>query len=302
MNKNELSFPGFGIQQRKSLTAAVLWSIGLTLFLAGSRVQAAEAEKEAEEKPRNIVPVFRLEGPLTEVPTDDARELFGQPGTSLKELVARITKAAADPAVKAVVFLPESAQAGPAQTEELRAAMALVRSHDKEVYVHADSLMLGQYVLACGASRISVVPVGDILVPGLHGSSLHVRGLLDKIGVKPDFLTEGAYKSAAELFMREQPSPEADEMMNWLMDSWYGSYKDLIAQGRKVDATKAQSWLDEGIFTAERAKSAGLIDAVEQRQALRRCSRKNTETMLSLIEDMARGTRPKWIFHRRSPS
>jgi protease-4 len=266
MNKNELSFPGFGILRRKSLTAAVLWSIGLTLFLAGSRVPAAEAEKEAEEKPRNIVPVFRLEGPLTEVPADDARELLGQPGTSLKELVSRISKAAVDPAVKAVVILPESTQVGPAQTEELRAAMALVRSHDKEVYVHADSLMLGQYVLACGASRISVVPVGDILVPGLHGSSLHVRGLLDKIGVKPDFLTEGAYKSAAELFMREQPSPEADEMMNWLMDSWYGSYKDLIARGRKVDAAKAQSWLDEGIFTAERAKSAGLIDAVEQRQ------------------------------------
>ena len=39
---------------------------------------------------------------------------------------------------------------------------------------------------------------------------------LDKIGVKPDFMTEGAYKSAAELFMREQPSPQADEMVNWL--------------------------------------------------------------------------------------
>src|SRR5215472_6681022 len=264
MNKNELSFPGFGIQQRKSLTAAVLWSIGLTLFLAGSRVQAAEAEKEAEEKPRNIVPVFRLEGPLTEVPADDARELLGQPGTSLKELVARISKAAVDPAVKAVVILPESTQVGPAQTEELRAAMALVRSHDKEVYVHADSLMLGQYVLACGASRISVVPVGDILVPGLHGSSLHVRGLLDKIGVKPDFLTEGAYKSAAELFMREQPSPEADEMMNWLMDSLDASFKDLIAKGRKVDSAKVQGWLDSALFSSEQAKTAGLIDSVEQ--------------------------------------
>ena len=105
-----------------------------------------------------------------------------------------------------------------------------------------------------------------MLVPGLHGSSLHVRGLLDKIGVKPDFLTEGAYKSAAELFMREQPSPEADEMMNWLMDSWYASFKGLIARGRKADAAKVQGWLDSGLFTAEQAKAAGLIDAVEQRQ------------------------------------
>src|SRR4029077_17438875 len=131
---------------------------------------------------------------------------------------------------------------------------------------YADSLLMGQYILACGASRISVVPTGDVVVPGLHGSSLHVRGLLDKIGVKPDFITEGSYKSAAELFMREQPSPEADAMMNWLMDSWYGSFKASIAQGRKTDAAKAQGWLDNALFTAEQAKASGLIDAVEQRQ------------------------------------
>jgi protease-4 len=93
-----------------------------------------------------------------------------------------------------------------------------------------------------------------------------VRGLLDKIGVKPDFIAEGAYKSAAELFMREQPSPEADEMMNWLMDSLYGTVTELIASGRNVDASKAREWLDTGLFTAEQAKAAGLIDAVEQHE------------------------------------
>ena len=108
--------------------------------------------------------------------------------------------------VKAVVILPDDASFGFAQVEELRGAMSKVRSLGKEVYVHADSLVLGQYVLACGATRISVVPTGDkVVIPGLNVSSLHVRGLLDKIGVQPDFITEGAYKSAAELFMREQP-------------------------------------------------------------------------------------------------
>jgi protease-4 len=240
--------------------------VGLALLLAASRAPAAPGEQTVEEKPRSVVAVFRLDGPVTEVPADDLEQMFGPPGASLKDLVTRLSKAAADPAVKAVVILPETGSLGPAQIEELRAAMALVRKQDKEVFVHADSLVLGQYLLACGASRISVVPTGPVLVPGLHASSLHVRGLLDKIGVKPDFLTEGAYKSAAELFMREQPSPEADEMMNWLMDSWYASFKGQIAQGRKADAAKVQGWLDNGLFTAEQAKAAGLIDAVEQLQ------------------------------------
>jgi len=245
----------------------VLWSAGLALGLAATLVTAASPEPPASEKPRNVVAVFRLEGPLSEEPGDDAFELFVPMGTSLNELVTRLRKAAADARVKAVVILPESLP-GSAQVEELRAALEVIRQKGKEVYVHADSLLLGQYVLACGASRISVVPTGDVMIPGIVGDSLHIRGLLDKLGVKPDFITEGAYKSAAELFMREQPSPEADEMMNWLIDSSFASLKEFIAQGRKTDAAKVQAWIDSGLFSAEQAKSAGLIDAVEQRHDL----------------------------------
>jgi len=235
--------------------------LALITVLTGVRAPAASTEP-----PAHIVPVFRLDGMLTEVPVEEPFPMLGPGGMSLKELVARLDKAANDPAVKAVVILPERASLGSAQVEELRNAMSLVRRRGKELHVHASSLLMAQYVLACGASRISVVPTGVIAIPGLCGSSLHVRGLLDKIGVQPDFLTEGAYKSAAELFMREQPSPEADEMMNWLMDSWYASFSNLIATGRKADAAQVRDWLDTGLFTAEQAKAAGLIDAVEQHQ------------------------------------
>jgi len=241
----------------------VLWTVSLASMLVASGAPAGRAEQATEEKPRSIVAVFRLDGPVTEVPADDVLQIFGPSGASLKDLVTRLGKAAADPEVKAVVVLPQTPGLGSAQIEELSGAMAQVRKHSKEVFVHADSLELGEYLLACGASRISVVPTAMLAIPGLHASSLHLRGLLDKLGVKPDILTEGAYKSAAELFTREQPSPEADEMMNWLMDSWYASFKEQIAQGRKADAAKVQSWLDNGLYTADQAKADGLIDAVE---------------------------------------
>jgi protease-4 len=258
-------FFGVGAEKRCPPTVPpALLSAVAGLILAAAPFRAAADEPQAKAPEPIVVAVFRLSGPLSEAPADETLAMFGSVGTSLKDLVARLGKAANDPAVKAVVILPDSAAIGLAQTEELRKAMALVRDHGKEVFVHADSLMLTQYLLASGASRVSVVPTGLVLIPGLHGSSLHVRGLLDKIGVKPDFLTEGAYKSAAELFMREQPSPEADEMMNWLLDSWFSSFKDLIAAGRKVDAAKAQTWLDAGLFTADQAKASGLIDAVEE--------------------------------------
>lgn len=252
-------------------SARLLRRLLLGLALAGTANQARPAladtsTNSASETNSDVIAVFRLQGELTETPVDESFQLFNAPSTSLKEIVGRMDKAAHDPDVKAVVILPDSMSMGLAQVEELRAEMSVIRGAGKEVYVHADELVPAQYILACGASRISMVPSGAVLIPGINASSLHVRGLLDKIGVKPDFITEGAYKSAAELFMREEPSPQADEMMNWLMDSLYGSMKELIATGRKVDAAKATEWLDAGLFTAKQAKDAGVIDAVEQKK------------------------------------
>src|SRR5207253_9048503 len=115
--------------------------------------------------------------------------------------------------------------------------------------------------------RISVVPTGVVWVGGLHGEVPYLRGLLDMLGVEPDFLTCGAYKSAAEIFMRKGPSPEADKMQNWLLDSIFETDIQLIAKGRGVDADKVKGWIDGAIYTAEKAKAAGMIDAIESREA-----------------------------------
>src|SRR5438552_2373879 len=125
----------------------------------------------------------------------------------------------------------DEATVGSAQKEELRQAMALIRSKGKDIYVHSDSFGLGEYILLCGASRISVVPTGDLMITGLYGESPYVRGLLDKLKVRPDFLTCGDYKSAGEIFMRKGPSAEAERMQNWLLDSMFDTYVNLIAKG-----------------------------------------------------------------------
>ena len=102
------------------------------------------------------------------------------------------------------------------------------------------------YALLGGATRVSLVPTGNMWLMGLYGESPYVRGLLDKIGVKPDFLTCGEYKSAGEIFMRTGPSPQAEEMQNWLLDSIFATQVRLIAEARKVTPDKAKAWIDGG--------------------------------------------------------
>src|SRR5690348_16458859 len=93
------------------------------------------------------------------------------------------------------------------QVEELRQAMAQFRAKGKEIYACADGLTMQSYALLSGANRLSVVPTGDLWLTGMYSESPFLRGLLDKLGVTPDFLTCGEYKSAAEMFMRDGPSP-----------------------------------------------------------------------------------------------
>jgi len=241
----------------------VLYATAL-LVLSGlvSRTLAAEDTTAAEP----LIAVFSLDGPVVEAPLGDDL-LFGSIGSeSLQDLLERMARAKEDRRVRAIALLIGDVALGLAQVEEIRRLVDEIKASGKEVHAHAESLSLRTYALACGASRLSVTPTGDLWIVGLHGESPYLRGLLDKIGVKPDFLTCGAYKSAAEIFMRSGPSPEAEAMENWLMDSLFETQVALIASGRRVTAEKVRAWIDGGLYTAAKGLEAGMIDAAEFRQ------------------------------------
>ena len=241
------------------------WSIVSAAILAVA-ISSGSARAEDKKSGDGIIPVFKLGGSIAETGNDDSFSLSGESPTTLRDLVAHMKKAAGDPAVKAVVLFADGDAMGNAQTEELRQAMEWLQKAGKPIYSHSDSLDMKGYILLSGVSRLSMVPTGDLWIMGLHGEAPYLRGLLNLLGVKPDFLTCGNYKSAAEMYLREGPSKEAEEMQNWLLDSLYETDLKLIASGRKVEVSKAREWINQGPYTAEKAKAAGIIDAVEHRQ------------------------------------
>ncbi|HEY1603583.1 MAG TPA: signal peptide peptidase SppA [Pirellulales bacterium] len=245
---------------RYCLLLAVL---GAMLVAQPFTASAADAKKD---KP--TVAVFRLRGPIVETAAEE-NILFGTShSVTIKDLAERLGKARDDEAVKAVVLTLDGATVSLAQAEEIRQGMAAIRAAGKDVHLFAEGLTMQDYVLAAGATEITVVPTGDLWLTGFYAESPYVRGLLDKVGVTPDFLHCGDYKSASETFMRTGPSPEAEAMQNWLMDSMYQTTVQLIAKGRGVDEAKVRGWIDAGPYTSEKAKELGLIDRVAQRHDL----------------------------------
>lgn len=238
----------------------------------------AQAEAKTEEKAdknnekktpaKVVVPVFSLSSTITERPMAEDFP-FATSGTpeSFLSLTKRLRKAVTDDEVKGIVLFSGDAGLGIAQAEELHQIFAELKKADKKIYVHADQLTsTGRFALLSGATHLSLTPTGYLFVTGFYGEQLYLRGLFDKIGVKPDFLTCGAYKSAAEMFMRKSASKEAGEMYDWLFDGLYDSYLTMISEGRGVNKEQAEKWIDQGLYSAKSATETGLIDASEFRK------------------------------------
>jgi protease-4 len=202
------------------------------------------------ETPRNMPPLFGSEPPQ-----------------SLKGMIRRLKEARLDDSVKAVVVDLEEAALGFGQLQELHDAFQKFAAVDKEVFIHADSMSTGHYALATAASHVSVVPTGDLWLMGMYGETPYLKGLLDKMGLVADFEQCGDYKSAAEILTRTGPTKEAQENIDWLLDSLYGEMVKMIAERRgMMPEERVRELIDNGPYTAEEALKAGLIDSVEYRQ------------------------------------
>lgn len=209
---------------------------------------------------------FELSGALLEKPVGDMGLGLAPQAVTLASLVERIRDAEQDEDVRALLFTLRSPAFGLAQIDELRAALAKV---DKPVYFHADTLMTGSYALASAGSHISVTPTGDVWLLGMYAESPYLKGLLDKIHVKADYVHVGDWKSAGEMFTEVGPSAPAADNMNWLLDSLFGSIVKTVADARfGGNVERAEAILDEGTYTAEAALGAGLIDSVSHIQDL----------------------------------
>ncbi|MCA9048268.1 MAG: signal peptide peptidase SppA [Planctomycetaceae bacterium] len=231
-------------------------------------VKAPPAETKTRKTGRAVIPVIEIRGQVTEKPVaEDLPFSFGGvQSESLLTILQRLEKARTDSSVPAIVLKTDNAVLGRAQSEELVRALHRLREAGKQVHVHTELFTTAQLALIGHATDLSMVPTGYMFITGMYGEQVFLRGLLDKIGVVPDYFTCGDYKSAGEMFMRTEPSAESAEMTTWLFDGLYAALLKSVSRAREVTVEQAEEWIDAGVFTAEAAADAGIIDVVEHQQ------------------------------------
>lgn len=250
-----------------TLWAAVIFSV-LIVPVSAQWENLFKKAKEAagDGETAKQIAHFAISGTLAEEPVGMPSLFGGEPPQTLKSLLERFKQARHDNDVVAIVLDLQHAALGLGQLEEVHAALQKFAAADKPVYVHADSLSTITYAVATGASHISLVPTGDLWLLGLYGEAPYLRGMLDKIGLAPDFEQFEDYKTAAESITRTEPSQQSREMTKWLLDELFEGIVKHIAQARAMPESKVRSLIDDGPYSADEALAAGLIDAVQHRQ------------------------------------
>ena len=186
----------------------------------------------------------------------------GGRGTELRKLMTRLRDLAQDPKLSGLVLRLRDLEISLPDVIELRGVLHELRTANKTVDCHVESASNAGYLLLAACSRIGIAPLGQIAITGPAAMPIHVKGLLDKLGVQADFLHVGAYKGAAEPLTRDAPSPEMETTLRDILDRHYETMVSVIAQDRKLDRKVVEGLIDNGLFASEQAKTAKLVDEV----------------------------------------
>lgn len=245
----------------------VLWPL---VGLAGMvPVLAVAAEKSKEEsaapgKPAAVIAVYDLDGALTEAgqpePSLTGLSLDASRPLTLLDVTRSLGKAAADPAVKAVVLDTDGADLDFAQVQELRRRLLELRAAGKDVWFYAEQLSNATALLGTAANQFALMPEADCAFHGIHAESMYFKGLLDKAGVRAEVIHIGDFKSFGEIFYRSGPSDQARQQEERLVDSVFGQVVAGVAEARKLDAAVVRAIIDDGSIGAGDLVEKGVAD------------------------------------------
>jgi protease-4 len=255
---------------RKTVLIITSIVVGLVLVvLIGLAVLVAAFRQSEPSIENNSVLALRVAGSLPDyVPNDPLRKLFGNTDQSLSNLILQFKKAKADDRIKVIILDITMSGAGWGKSEEIRDAIADFRSSGKPVYAYMEYATDREYYLASACDKIYLAPPGELFINGLAADVMFFRGSLDKLGIYPDMVQIGKYKTAVETFTRKDMSDANREFMNALLDDLFGRYVDTVAKARGKSSEEMRTIIDDAPYSAAKAKEMGLIDGVGYRDEI----------------------------------
>ncbi|MDE2260071.1 MAG: S49 family peptidase, partial [Betaproteobacteria bacterium] len=173
-------------------------------------------------------------------------EDFNKGDTQLRDILQVLETAAHDPKItSAVLLLDDLRSSGLPMLREVAAALERFKASGKPVIAWGSGYDQRQYFLASHANEVFLDPMGQVLLEGFGHYRNYYRDVLDKLGITVNLMRVGTYKSFAEPFIANGPSPAATEAERVLYTALWNAYTDEVEKARKLPAGSLNQNIDD---------------------------------------------------------
>lgn len=191
---------------------------------------------------------------------------------NLASMVTAIAEAKENKNISAIYLKCNGVLASPATLHALRESLADFKKSGKKILAYGGNLSTGDYYVASVADKVMMNPAGMLLLQGLGGTNLYMKGLFDKLGISFQVVKVGTFKSAVEPFILNEMSEPARAQLDTLYGNMWSVIRDDIAANRKaltaagIDSIVANDYL----FTrpASFCLEKGFVDGLEYERNL----------------------------------
>jgi len=171
---------------------------------------------------------------------------LGQIG--LPQIKEAIANAKLDPNIKGIYLHAEYPTAGFATLEEIRSSLIDFKKSGKFIYSYAEVMTEGAVYLTSIADKSYITPSGGLDFNGLNAKYTFMKGLFEKIGVKPEIFRVGEYKSAVEPFIRTNMSDANREQSQSFINDIAARFYGDISESRKIPMEELNNILNNALI------------------------------------------------------
>ncbi|MDA2937192.1 signal peptide peptidase SppA [Acidobacteria bacterium AH-259-A15] len=170
--------------------------------------------------------------------------------------------------VQAVLLVLKNVAIGWGEIQEIHQELDRFHAAGKRTLAYLEHADNKSYYLASGAQQVYVPPSATLDLVGLRAEVFFLKNLLEYLGVEPQLFSLGEYKSAAEIFTRENMSEPNRSMLDSILTDLQQQLATKVAARRSVGIQQVQAWIDRGPYTARQALENGLIDGIRYQDEL----------------------------------
>jgi protease-4 len=175
-------------------------------------------------------------------------------------ILKEIEAAQKDTKIKGVLLNVNSPGGAVPPSIEIAYAIKELNKH-KPVVAYASGIMAsGSYYASIYAHTIIANPGSIVGSIGVIMESANIEKLMNTIGIKTQIVKEGTYKEAGTPTRKWTPEERAE--LERLTKDTYELFVHDVAEARGLEVSEAKAYADAHIFSAKRAKEAGLIDTI----------------------------------------